>query len=85
MEAVREGRPPASAPDAALVEYAIKLTRAPWEMTRGDVEKLRAAGYSDEAVVDAAQVASFFNYINRVSDGLGVDFEPNGVPPPDKG
>ncbi len=85
VTAVREGRPPASARDAALVEYAIKLTRSPWEMTRGDVETLREAGFSDEAIVDAAQVASFFNYINRVADGLGVDPEPDGALPPDKG
>ena len=48
----------------------------PWEMTGADVEKLRAAGLSDRGILDAVQVISYFNYINRVADGLGVDPEP---------
>ena len=46
-------------------------------MSRGDCEALRAAGLSDRDVVDAVQVVAFFNYINRVADGLGVDLEPD--------
>ena len=45
-------------------------------MSRGDIDALRAHGFSDRAVSDAVQVISFFNYINRVADGLGVDLEP---------
>jgi len=44
-------------------------------MARGDVEELRRHGLTDRAVHDAAQVVAFFNYINRVADGLGVDPE----------
>ena len=46
------------------------------EMGPKDVEDLRAAGFSDEAIHDAFQVVGYFNYINRVCDGLGVDHEP---------
>ena len=40
----------------------------------------RVAGWSDRAVHDAAQATAYFNYINRIADGLGVDLEP-GMPP----
>ena len=54
----------------------MKLTRTPGAMTEGDVKRLRDLGLSDRAVSDATQVIAFFNYINRVGDGLGVDLEP---------
>lgn len=37
---------------------------------------LRGVGWSDAAISDCAQVCSYFNYINRIADGLGVDDEP---------
>ena len=39
-------------------------------------------GLDDTAIHDAAQVIAYFNYINRVADGLGVDLEPEMDPPP---
>lgn len=45
-------------------------------MTSRDVERLREHGLSDEAITIAVQVISYFNYINRIADGLGVDDEP---------
>jgi alkylhydroperoxidase family enzyme len=46
-----------------------------------DLERLRAAGLADRAILDAVQVIAYFNYINRVADALGVDPEPEwGVP-----
>ena len=44
-------------------------------MSQEDVEVLRTAGFNDEAIHDAVQVISYFNYINRIADGLGVDPE----------
>jgi alkylhydroperoxidase family enzyme len=41
------------------------------------VDALRALGWSDRAIHDAAQVTAYFNYINRIADGLGVDLEPD--------
>jgi uncharacterized peroxidase-related enzyme len=53
----------------------VKLTLTPAAMTEADIEELRGHGFSDEAIHDAVQVAAYFNYINRVCDGLGVDLE----------
>lgn len=64
-----------SAVDRALCDYAAKLTRRPWEMSEADVQRLRGVGLSDAAILDAVQVIAYFNYINRVADGLGVDLE----------
>jgi NAD(P)H-hydrate epimerase len=44
-------------------------------MQRADVEALRAQGLDDRTIVDANQVVSYFNYVNRVADGLGVELE----------
>ncbi len=44
-------------------------------MTEADVEALRGHGFDDVAITIAAQVISYFNYINRIADGLGVDDE----------
>ena len=63
----------------ALLEYIDKLTRTPADCCAADVAGLRAAGWSDAAIHDAVQVAAYFNYINRVADGLGVDAE-EGLP-----
>jgi alkylhydroperoxidase family enzyme len=44
-------------------------------MSQGDVDVLRAAGFTDSAIHDASQVVSYFNYINRIADALGVELE----------
>ena len=62
--------------DRALCDHAVKLTRNPAGMGQGDVDRLRELGLSDRAINDATQVISFFNYINRIAEGLGVDLEP---------
>lgn len=61
--------------DRALCVYAEKLTRTPWEMKESDVLALREAGLSDGAILEAVQVIAYFNYINRVAEGLGVEPE----------
>jgi len=63
--------------DRALCDFAAKLTETPQRMTANDVAQLRAAGLDDLAISDAVQVIAYFNYINRVADGLGVDLEPD--------
>jgi len=64
----------------ALCEYAEKLTLRPAEVGGGDADALRSHGWSDPAIHDAIQVVSYFNYINRVADGVGVEDEPEWPP-----
>ena len=45
-------------------------------MNESDVHNLEEIGFSQDAISDAAQVIGYFNYINRIADGLGVDLEP---------
>ena len=61
----------------ALLSYVAKLTLTPSDCREDDVQQLRQAGASDEAIHATVQVAAYFNYINRVADALGVDQEPD--------
>jgi uncharacterized peroxidase-related enzyme len=75
---------PAAAPlppvDRAIVDYALKLTRAPRAMTRADVQTLRGHGCSDAEIFEIAFTTAYFNYTNRVAEGLGVEPEPGAGP-----
>ena len=62
-------------PDAAILGYALKLTRTPKAMTAEDVGALRAAGLSEAEVFEVALLTAYFNYTNRVGEGLGVEPE----------
>lgn len=57
---------------AAALEYARQLTRAPSEVSEGAIDALRGAGLSDGDVLEVNQVASYFAYVNRTVLGLGV-------------
>lgn len=61
--------------ERALLDYAVKLTREPWTMTAAEVLKLRDAGWSDSAILDLNLVASYYAFVNRLADGLGVELE----------
>jgi len=61
--------------ERAILDYAVKLTLRPSEMQSSDVEGLRDAGLSDGEILDVCQVISYYNYVNRLADGLGVDLE----------
>ena len=60
---------------SALLEYVEKLTRQPAAVGESDIDLLRRAGWGDLAINDAVQVCAYFNYINRIAEGLGVDEE----------
>lgn len=62
--------------DRAMLDFAVKLTRAPSAMTAADVAILRDHGFDDVAIHDVVQVAALFNYYTRLADGLGIDPEP---------
>ena len=61
--------------DRALCAFAMRLSQDPAAMGAEDVAAVRAAGFDDTAIHDAAQVVSYFNYINRIADALGVEPE----------
>ena len=63
------------AADRAALDYAMKLTLQPNQMTADDVEGLRAAGFDDRGIHDVCAVTSYFNFVNRIADGLGVELE----------
>ena len=65
----------------ALCDLAAQMTRAPSSVTGEDVEGLRRHGWDDAAISDAIQVVSFFNYINRVADAVGIEDEPEWADP----
>ena len=59
-----------------MVDYVVKLTRDATQVSKDDHEKLRAVGFDDQAILQITLIASWFNYINRVADALGVGREP---------
>ena len=59
-----------------LCHFAIKLTSHPNSIQRDDIDSLRGLGLSDRQINIAIQVISYFNYINRVANGVGVESEP---------
>lgn len=61
--------------ERAILDYAVKLTLRPSVMQRSDVEGLRRTGLSDAEILDVCQVTSYYNYVNRLADGLGVGLE----------
>jgi uncharacterized peroxidase-related enzyme len=63
---------PLSAADRAMLDYAAQLTRHAWQVTPADLQRLRQVGFDDRAILQINLIASWFNYINRVADGLGV-------------
>lgn len=61
--------------DRALCEHAVALTRDPSSDNEERVEKLRSLGLSDRAILDASLVVAYFNFVNRMVLGLGVELE----------
>ena len=64
----------------ALAKFAELVTRHPAAVRKQDVDTLRKHGLSDRDILDAVQVISYFNYINRIADALGIDPEPEMTP-----
>ena len=63
---------PISDQDRAMLEYVVKLTRDATQCSREDHDSLRGAGFDDRGILQITLIASWFNYINRVADALGV-------------
>lgn len=58
-----------------MVEYVVKLTKDATKVWKDDIERLREAGFDDRGILQITLIASWFNYINRVADALGVGRE----------
>ena len=57
-----------------IVRHAEKLTSAPGAMTESDLGELRAEGLSDKDILDLTLIVGYFNFVNRIAMGLGVDY-----------
>lgn len=61
--------------DKAILNYASKLTGTPGDIPESDIRDLRQAGFTDEAILRINLIASYFNFVNRIVSGLGVQIE----------
>jgi len=55
-----------------MLDYVVQLTKDATRITADDHARLQAAGFDDKAILQITLIASWFNYINRVADALGV-------------
>ena len=74
VAAIREDYRTAPITDAekVMIEYVVQLTKDAVKITPEYHERLRGAGFNDQAILQITLIASWFNYINRVADALGV-------------
>jgi len=73
-KALLSGKPESvfSGTELALLRYAQKLTQQPGAMEQADVEALKNNGLTDGEILEANQIIGYFNYVNRLLNGLGV-------------
>ncbi|MGE0641151.1 MAG: carboxymuconolactone decarboxylase family protein [Thermoanaerobaculia bacterium] len=67
-----------STADRAMLDYVARLTRDATTLGTADLDLLRREGFDDRAILQITALASWFNYINRIADALGVGT--TGVP-----
>jgi uncharacterized peroxidase-related enzyme len=75
--ALRSGAPEEAfgGAELAMLAYARKLTLSPGAMVAGDLAPMRAAGVDDGQILEVNQIVGYFNYVNRLLNGLGVTLE----------
>jgi uncharacterized peroxidase-related enzyme len=66
---------PLTEAERVMVDYVVQLTKDATKISRAHHERLRQAGFDDKAILQITLIASWFNYINRVADSLGVGRE----------
>jgi uncharacterized peroxidase-related enzyme len=66
---------PITEQERVMLDYVVKLTRDATKIWKDDHDRLRAVGLDDKAILQITLIASWFNYINRVADALGVGRE----------
>ena len=77
VERLREDytQAPITEAERVMCDYVVQLTKDPVRIHPGYHERLRAAGFDDTGILQITLIASWFNYINRVADALGVGRE----------
>ncbi|MCL6285439.1 peroxidase-related enzyme [Ruegeria sp. 2012CJ41-6] len=78
IEAALKARSPQDAFDGAelaALRYAEKLTLSPGTMAEADAAALKASGWQDGEILEINQIVGYFNYANRLLNGLGVTTE----------
>jgi uncharacterized peroxidase-related enzyme len=68
-----------SGKELALLNYAAKLTVRVGSMEKSDIDALHAANCDDGEILEVNQVVAYFNYSNRLLNGLGVTTEGDAV------
>ena len=63
---------PITEQERVMLDYVVKLTKDATKCSPADHEALRAVGFDDRGILQITLIASWFNYINRVADALGV-------------
>jgi uncharacterized peroxidase-related enzyme len=63
---------PITEQERVMCDFVVKLTRDAVQCSPADLDKLRAVGFDDKGILQITLIASWFNYINRVADALGV-------------
>ena len=63
---------PISEQEKVMLDYVVQVTRDATLISPADHERLRSAGFDDKGILQITLIASWFNYINRVADALGV-------------
>jgi uncharacterized peroxidase-related enzyme len=66
---------PITPQERVMVDYVVKLTKDATKVWKDDIEALRTVGFDDRGILQITLIASWFNYINRVADALGVGRE----------
>lgn len=58
-----------------MLRFAVRVTRLADEITADDITRLRAVGFESQAIHDLCAVVAYFNFVNRIAIGLGVELE----------
>jgi len=80
VEAIRKDyrTAPIEERDRVMLDFVAQLTRDATRIGPEHHARLRAAGFDDRGILQITLIASWFNYINRVADALGVGRGPAG-------
>jgi len=66
---------PISEQDRVMLDYVVKVTKDATKVSPDDHARLRAVGFDDQGILQITLITSWFNYINRVADALGIGRE----------